>query len=349
MSESLKGINAQPLAEADRCGAHPARDKADTRVTSSNQPVLIAQQAYRSVVAPLEGQRSENQDNFLMVDGEGTAHYLKNQKSVQSRLDAWPDGHRRYAVLDGVGGHDHGRIAAERSVKGLLSMPAMSDLDALSSYMEALHFQLQDEFSGLGGNAGSTVTLLEIPQTGPALLFHTGDSRLYRIAQDQVDCLTVDHVPATQWLMTGEIDEQEWRRRVHESNSAAISQAFILGHVFEGAARTGIRQGLYELHDGNLPTSLHGQGDRRRLSLLDVQPQEMAQGVVYLLATDGLWHLREPQAFISRWPELLSGEGEPSLDEGLSRLMQELVDRTRSDSSLRGDNTTVLAFRLAKA
>lgn len=315
---------------------------------------MINQQACRSLVAPLEGQRSENQDNFLIVEADGSARFLRDQVRAGDQLRVWPVGHRRFAVLDGVGGHDHGRIAAERSVEGLLAMPAMTDLKALSDYMEQLHLDLQEEFKDLGGNAGSTVTLLEMPTEGPALLFHTGDSRLYRISGEQVECLTIDHVPATQWLMTGDIDTREWQRRVHETNSSAISQAFILGHVFEGTIRSGIRQGLYELHDGNLPETLHGQGDRRHLHLQERVDSDSVDQVVYLLATDGLWHLREPQTFISRWPGLLCGEPEQtpdqssnqSLDEGVTRLLNELTERTRADSSLRGDNTTVIAFRV---
>ena len=311
---------------------------------------LIAQQAYHSILAPLPGQRSENQDNFLVVEGDGMAHFLNSEERQQTRLESWPEGHRRYAVLDGVGGHDHGRIAAERSVEGLLAMPAMTDQQALSRYMEQLHLDLQQEFSKLGGNAGSTVTLLEIPAKGPALLFHTGDSRLYRVSADGVHCLTVDHVPATQWLMTGDIDEREWHRRVHESNNSAISQAFILGHVFDGAHKKGrgqgIGQGLYELHDGNLPETLHGQGDRRPLDLAATDTPAQTDEVVYLLATDGLWHLREPQDFISHWSEILMGEEAMDLDTGIRGLFAELARRTREDATVRGDNTTVIAFRL---
>ncbi|MCP5142037.1 MAG: protein phosphatase [Gammaproteobacteria bacterium] len=293
--------------------------------------------AVRSVIAPRPGMRAENQDNYLVVEADGRARYLRDECETNTRIVGWTPGHRRYAVLDGVGGHDHGRLAAERTVQGLLEVPAAATIAGLSADLEALHDSLHVEFAQIGGNAGCTLTLVDIPPEGPALLFHTGDSRLYEITRDKVSCLTIDHVPATQWAMAGEIEAAAWHRHVHERRSSAISQAFILGHVFLRSERSGPSPHLFELNDGNLPAFLQGQGDRRRLDL--------TRGRLYLLATDGLWHVPEPGSFTARWAALVDeagGESRAAVDV----LLAALTDLVVQQQVVSGDNTTLLAFQV---
>ena len=57
--------------------------------------------------------RAENQDNFVVVDFDGRACRLQDQQPCFVTVDGWPSGHGRLAVLDGMGGHGHGREAAE--------------------------------------------------------------------------------------------------------------------------------------------------------------------------------------------------------------------------------------------
>src|SRR5476649_1583420 len=90
--------------------------------------------------------RRENQDNFLLIDGSGNAVYLSQQAPLRCRVANWPDGHVRAAVLDGMGGHGHGREAAEAAVLGLLQVPACRDCDTLAAGLDALHTRLQTSF-----------------------------------------------------------------------------------------------------------------------------------------------------------------------------------------------------------
>ena len=294
--------------------------------------------AVRSLHSPTGRGRRENQDNFLVVDGLGQAHLLWREQETRLRLADWPAGHRRLAVLDGMGGHSHGREAAEKAVEGLLSLPAIADLAQLSEALNALHQQLYQEFRAAGLETGCTLVLLEIPPQGSAMLFHVGDSRLYAIDEYRVQCLTVDHVPATHLAMLGLLNGAQWLQQVHIQTSSQISQAFILGgtlgvpHLY---AET-IEADLYELHEGNLPLFLRGLGDRRILTL---EP-----GWVYLLASDGLWHLSSPQAFIQRWPALLAQPHRP-LEELLDELLEILAETIRQQRSLPDDNCTVILVR----
>ena len=294
--------------------------------------------AVRSLLSPTGHGRRENQDNFLTVDSLGQARLLWHEQETRLRLADWPAGHRRLAVLDGMGGHSHGREAAEKVIEGLLGLPAAADLAQLSEALDALHQRLYQEFHTAGLETGCTLVLLEIPHQGSAMLFHVGDSRLYAIDEHRVQCLTVDHVPATHLAMLGLLNGAQWLQQVHIQTSSQISQAFILGstlgvpHLY---AET-IDANLYELHEGNLPLFLRGLGDRRILTL---EP-----GRVYLIASDGLWHLSRPQAFIQRWPALLAQPQRP-LEELMDELLAVLAETIHQQRSLPDDNCTVILVR----
>ncbi|HWJ93513.1 MAG TPA: hypothetical protein VNT33_02240, partial [Telluria sp.] len=80
--------------------------------------------AVRSSAGATLPRRPENQDNYLLVNGDGLARFLLGEAPQERRLAGWPAGHVRAAVLDGMGGHGHGREAAEAAVLGLLAVPA---------------------------------------------------------------------------------------------------------------------------------------------------------------------------------------------------------------------------------
>jgi serine/threonine protein phosphatase PrpC len=243
--------------------------------------------------------REENQDNLLLIDTAGEAAFLRDQAPQRQRLPGWRPGHARLAVLDGMGGHGHGREAAEAVTAGLLAMPPCTSPFELARRLDALHAELQRHFAGAqfdhGPRPGTTLTMLELPAGSPPLLYHVGDSRLYEITGARVAPLTVDHVPATAFAMAGLIDETEWWQQVHGEHRPQVSQAFILGNAFADPSR--LNDPLFELTPLNLPSWLCALPDRRALTL--------RPGTSYLLATDGLWSCSDPLGWVSQWPRLL--------------------------------------------
>ena len=219
-----------------------------------------------------------------------------------------------------------------------MDLPAALDLALLTGGLDALHRRLHRQFQAAGLETGCTLTLLEIPSSGPALLFHVGDSRVYAVSARQVRYLTVDHVPATHMALLGLLDSAQWIQRVHLQANSQISQAFILGSTL-GAPQLyaeAIAEDLFALHEGNLPLFLRGLGDRRPLNL---EP-----GWVYLFASDGLWHLDDPQAFIRCWPALL-GRSDRPLDELADALLAKLAEDIHQQRSQPDDNCTVILVR----
>jgi serine/threonine protein phosphatase PrpC len=242
--------------------------------------------------------RAENQDNLLLIDHAGHAAWLHGQAVVRCHLPHWPQGHARLAVLDGMGGHGHGREAAEAVVAGLLALPACSGADELARRLDALHAELQHHFADTAGpRPGTTLTLLELRAGADPLLYHVGDSRLYEITPARVSPLTVDHVPATALAMAGLMNEAEWWQQVHGEHRPQVAQAFLLGNAFADPAR--LSDPLFELTPHNLPGWLGRLADRRAIAL--------RPGASYLLATDGLWSCSDPYGWVTQWPQLLTG------------------------------------------
>jgi serine/threonine protein phosphatase PrpC len=278
--------------------------------------------------------RPENQDNCVLVDAAGRAAFLQGGVPQTVAIRGWPPGHVRLAVLDGMGGHGHGREAAEAVAAGLLAIPACIEVDALSAHLERLHGALQERFDALGDDLarpGTTLTLLELPPHGDALLWHVGDSRLYEVTDSGAAALTVDHVPATVLATAGLMAEDAWRRQVHGRHGPQIAQAFILGNTF--ADPTQLDDALFALTPSILPPWLRALPDRRALLL--------RSDALYLLATDGFWSCADPAGFVGRWPRLLAQQGACGAIAALFGEME-----TRPPPGLQPDNLTAIALRV---
>jgi serine/threonine protein phosphatase PrpC len=295
-------------------------------------PFRIDLAAHSSVGTGIDA-RGENQDNFLTIDTDGGACYLVGQVECRRHVAGWPRGHARVAVLDGMGGHGHGREAAEAVVAGLLYLPACTSLDALETALDAMHGDLQDAFAlEAGRRPGTTLTLLEIPPGQDALLYHVGDSRLYAVKPDTIAPLTVDHVPATAFAMAGTLGEHDWWDQVHGEHRPQISQAFMLGNAFANPAL--LADQLFPLTPANLPPWLRLMADRRVLAL---QPH-----VAYVLATDGFWSCPQAVKWMARWPRLIAGRIDAHA------MVAALFDALENHPppGLQPDNATAVVLRL---
>jgi serine/threonine protein phosphatase PrpC len=290
--------------------------------------------AVRSSEGTGASRRPENQDNYLLIDLDGNATFLRGQQPQRQSAPGWTPGHARVAVLDGMGGHGHGREAAEAVAAGLLAVPPCSTVTDLSRHLDALHARLQHQFAQLDHSPlrpGTTLTLLELPPGGPALLYHVGDSRLYEITPEAATVLTIDHVPATAFAMAGLLGEREWWQQVHGEHRPQISQAFILGNTFVDPV--GLADPLYELSPARLPPWLAHLPDRRPISL--------RPGAAYLLATDGFWSCFDAPAWVARWPRLLAQCGDAAAM--VDALFGEI--EARPPPGLHSDNLTALVLR----
>lgn len=102
-----------------------------------------------------------------------------------------------WAVADGMGGHDAGDVASSKVTESLLDLPPADGLDELVGYAVTALQNVNEELIELAGadgkrSIGSTVVGLAISD-GQFRCFWAGDSRAYRVRDNQIVQLTRDH------------------------------------------------------------------------------------------------------------------------------------------------------------
>ena len=123
--------------------------------------------------------RTENEDSVLIERG---------------------DGYILAAVFDGMGGRDHGRLAARIGLASLCRHDAtLLDRDVLCRALVDAHRDMREESDrlGLARSMGATATIAVIDNHRSRLLVaHIGDSRAYLGRHDHLLQLSVDAVTA---------------------------------------------------------------------------------------------------------------------------------------------------------
>ena len=119
-----------------------------------------------------------------------------------------------YAVADGMGGHGSGDLASALAMQVLARCAALTPL-FLEAVLAALEEANQVIIERESGNPmGTTVTGLVGLGTAGAdhlMVFNVGDSRVYRLAADGIEQLTVDHSEVQELLLDGAITREQAR------------------------------------------------------------------------------------------------------------------------------------------
>ena len=240
----------------------------------------VAGSGLEVAAATAQGPRAENQDNLLVLlpsaAGGGRAWALADGDMAEAEVTGWPAHAVRVAVLDGMGGHNDGRLASETLTGWLRSLPFQSDPAALRAAVLALHARLRALLPGPDERrGGSTLFLIDLDlRSGQAVRLHVGDSRGYLWHRRKWHGLGHDQRAS------------EFARRDGESSSAddqpggPLAQAMGFGSVTafaraESAVNPGLRLDLAEdLADGAV--------DHADVARLRLEP-----GDRLLLVTDG--------------------------------------------------------------
>jgi len=124
-----------------------------------------------------------------------------------------------FVIADGMGGHKGGKQASQMAVATLeercVAAPAEPDLElGISRLVEAIRDAnrrivergVQDEDLS---RMGTTLVALLLDGLGKGAVLHVGDSRAYRLRDDDLELLTVDHTVVSDLLRRNEISEAE--------------------------------------------------------------------------------------------------------------------------------------------
>jgi len=123
-----------------------------------------------------------------------------------------------YVVADGMGGHGSGDVASALAIDALAACARVLPVTA-----EAVLAALDDANQAIVGatvrrgevdGMGTTVTGLALIETSGGshlMVFNVGDSRVYRLAADRLDQITVDHSEAQELVVAGALTRDQAR------------------------------------------------------------------------------------------------------------------------------------------
>ncbi|MBE1283370.1 MAG: SpoIIE family protein phosphatase [Rhodobacteraceae bacterium] len=163
-----------------------------------------------------------------------STHIGHKRKVNEDSILALPE-QRIWVVADGMGGHEGGDFASQAVVDSVAMVmnPALTPVGLLQALRETLrraHEAIQAESQRRNGaTMGSTVVTFAIAD-GHFACFWSGDSRLYRLQQGELELLTVDHSLVAELVLAGEMS---WDEAEHHPQSNAITRAVGVGEVLE--------------------------------------------------------------------------------------------------------------------
>ncbi len=243
---------------------------------------------YEQAQISLVGGREENQDRFVLAVNPGAT---------------------LLAVLDGMGGHSDGALAAT-SAQVLLTEAFARQSQPLFDPLGFLHMTLARMHDAVA-RLGEALPLEKRPratcavclvQDGSTYWAHVGDSRIYLLREGRVVTRTRDHSHVEFLIREGSITEQQ-----------------ALGHPLRNYVECclGGEQMIPEM-------TISGR--------LLVQP-----GDVLLVCSDGLWGTLEQERLAQNWSRS---------DESLQAALESLARAAVANGGPNADNTTAVAVRV---
>ena len=125
-------------------------------------------------------------------------------------------GARVFVVADGMGGHAAGEVASAMAVERFARLDEYGDLrpeDIRRELMQAnediLAAARQDDARGGMGSTVAGLALATVAGSTHWVVFHAGDSRVYRLAPHALVRLTVDHTEAVELVANGVISADQ--------------------------------------------------------------------------------------------------------------------------------------------
>jgi protein phosphatase len=163
-----------------------------------------------------KGKREENQDTYWCVK--------LNVEGYELCV---------VCVCDGMGGLNEGRLASSLVAKAVRDYYTGGnyDFEGLQSVLEDVNREIY--IKGLSvGAIGTTCTLLSTYK-GQYKIFHTGDSRCYKVSNQNVEILTEDHSALAKCRREGKVltPEKEKKYRNTLTRALGVSGEFKIDYI----------------------------------------------------------------------------------------------------------------------
>ena len=139
-----------------------------------------------------------------------------NEDSLFPRESGTSDNRVLLIVADGMGGAVAGEVASRLAVDAASAAPIDDDVtpqDRVLLANEAVIEATRQDPSLAG--MGTTMTLVELAESGVANFAHVGDSRAYLLRDGELKALTTDHTLVHELIELGRITPEEAERHPH--------------------------------------------------------------------------------------------------------------------------------------
>lgn len=218
--------------------------------------------------------------------------------------------YNRHGILmvlaDGMGGHQHGEVAAEIAVKGLIEAFQREASPMITQPAQFLREQIAQAHDVIE-NVRLRKRLMESPRTTIVValiqhntLFcgHVGDSRLYLYRNGLIEYQTQDHSVVQSLLRDGKIQADEIAQHPH-------------------------RNKIYNCVGGERPPQVEL-----------ASPMPLREGDVILLCSDGVWNTVAEVAIAQNM-----------LAASITSAVTRLLDDAEAASKIEGDNMSAIALQ----
>lgn len=119
-----------------------------------------------------------------------------------------------FAVADGMGGHDAGEVASAVAIDvlGRYARGGPLSVDTVLAALDDANRAVigRDEANRMGTTVTGLASLVT-PAGSQLMVFNVGDSRVYRLADDQFGQVTVDHSEVQELVLAGAITPEQAR------------------------------------------------------------------------------------------------------------------------------------------
>ena len=178
-------------------------------------------------------------------EGVGYTHpgrVRENNEDYWARIEGEPF----FVIADGMGGHQAGEVASREAVRGMIEkvtellktegareLPPEQMLAMLGGTVEEVNLAVyarsleERSLKGMG-----TTLVCGYFDGGCLLLVHVGDSRMYRLREGKLDCLTRDHSMLQDLIESGELEKGDIEEGLYKN---MITRAIGLDPLVEPA------------------------------------------------------------------------------------------------------------------
>lgn len=153
------------------------------------------------------GPPTDDAGTYRLVAGAATSPGRRRRANE----DAHRVGRTVCVVADGMGGHAAGDVAAELAVATVVDALAEATIspETIARAIAAADRSIRRHGAALGSPMGTTlvgVALATVDGATHPVVFHTGDSRCYRLRDGVLDLVTRDHSVVQQLVDAGRLD-----------------------------------------------------------------------------------------------------------------------------------------------